>query len=354
MELKNLMAAFFAGGLLLAPLILPGQGLAAEKVYKLSMTTLYPTTHPTAANGWLPWAETIKKETNGRVIINYFNPGTLCPANEIWSSTVSGAVDIGGQLHNASPGKFPYMSAADLPLLVESAVAGSLSAWDLYAGEAVIQDELKQVKVLWQWSSADYHVQTVSRPVHTLEDLKGMKILCWSQPVAEVAKALGANPIVIPLQDTYLSLQRGMADGLLTPIASMRSFKTSEVCKYTTMASIMTASMWMGMNWDTWNSLPEDIKAVFEKHSGRAMAEISGRTLDDGAAEDYAYLKENNAQTFYILPPEELTRWRKAVQPLREKWIADMKGKGLGAAPQVYESIVDISARNAAAAPRRY
>ncbi len=214
-------------------LMVPGESRAAS-VYKLSMTTLYPTTHPTCANVWLPWIRQINRETNGRVVINYFDPNTICPNNEMYASVVSGAVDIAGHLCGATPGKFPSMEAPALPLLVESALAGSLTVWDFYDREEQAKKDFRDVKILWMWSSADFHIQTISRPVRTLEDIRGLKLICWTQDNAELCKALGGIPINIPTQDTYLALQRGMADGLLTPIASMRSYKTSEVCTYTT------------------------------------------------------------------------------------------------------------------------
>lgn len=332
-------------------LAVPGNAEAA-KVYKMSMTTLYPTTHPTCANVWLPWTKKINKETNGRVVINYFDPNTICPNNEMYASVVSGAVTIGGHLCGATPGKFPSMETPALPLLVESALAGSLTVYDFYAKEEQAKKDFKDVKILWMWSSADFHIQTISKPIHKLEDVKGLKLICWTQDNAELCKALGGIPINIPTQDTYLALQRGMADGLLTPIASMRSYKTSEVCKYTTMCSLMVNPMWMGMNKDAWNELPDDIKAIFEKNSGRDMAYASGKSLDDGSMEDYKYLMEKEGKVFYILPAEERARWQEAVRPLHENWLKKMAGKF--DAEALRNDVLEISAKNAKAAPRRY
>ena len=332
-------------------LMVPGESRAAS-VYKLSMTTLYPTTHPTCANVWLPWIRQINRETNGRVVINYFDPNTICPNNEMYASVVSGAVDIAGHLCGATPGKFPSMEAPALPLLVESALAGSLTVWDFYDREEQAKKDFRDVKILWMWSSADFHIQTISRPVRTLEDIRGLKLICWTQDNAELCKALGGIPINIPTQDTYLALQRGMADGLLTPIASMRSYKTSEVCAYTTMCSLMVNPIWMAMNKTRWNSLPDDIKAVFEKNSGRVMAHASGKSLDDGSMLDYTYLAEKEGKVFYILPAEERARWQEAVRPLHEKWLKKMAGAF--DAEQLRKDVLDISSRNAQDAPRRY
>ena len=61
-------------------------------------------------------------------------------------------------------------------------------------------------------------------------------------------KALGANPIDSKPVDTYLALERGMADGVICPIAPMRAFKITDAAKHHTILNLGVDAFWAGMN----------------------------------------------------------------------------------------------------------
>ncbi len=312
-----------------------GVARAAEKTWDLAFTAAYNDKHPTTINVYFPWIETIKKETGGRVNIQFYNTGTICPEPEIFTSTESGVVAIGGTGQSRTPGKFPYAEVLDLPLLTSNAEAGSLLSWAGYQQFPALQNEEKGVKVLWQWASAPFVLHT-TKPVKKLEDLKGMKLIGWYPSIMDVIRALGASPIQVATIDTYMSLQRGMADGVLCPLAPVRSLKIEEAAKYTTLCNLMVTNFVMGMNWDVWKSLPPDIQAVFEKNSGEKMARWSGKSLDDGARADRE-LMTKKGHTFIELDDKEMDRWRTATAPIHEAWIKKMEGKGLKEARPMLE-----------------
>ncbi len=322
---RNLLVVL---GLFVLALTAVSAARAAEKTWELSLTTAYNDRHPTTIHVWFPWMETIAKETNGRVKIRYFNPGTICPEPEIFSSVEAGIVGIGGTGQSRTPGKYPYAEVIDLPLLTSGAEAGSLLSWSGYEHFKVLQAEEKGVKVLWQWASAPFVLHTVKKPVKTLEDIKGLKIIGWYPTIMDVIRALGGSPIQVAPPDTYLALSRGMADGVLCPLAPVRSYKISEATKYTTMCNVMVSNFLMAMNWDIWNAFPDDIKAVFEKNSGEKLAREAGLSLDRGAAEDREILARQG-HVFIDLDTAELERWRQAVRPIHAIWVKKMEAKGL-------------------------
>ena len=55
-------------------------------------------------------------------------------------------------------------------------------------------------------------LETVSKPVKTLEELKGLKIRATGQ-MTEVIKALGGVPIPLEMPDVYDALRRGCHRG---------------------------------------------------------------------------------------------------------------------------------------------
>jgi TRAP-type C4-dicarboxylate transport system substrate-binding protein len=320
---------------------------AAAPEFKLSMSSHYMDKHVAVQQCFLPWAEEIKKDTGGRVEITYFNPNTLNPEPETYAATVKGTVDIAGNGLNRPTGKFPLSTVMDLPMMATSATAAGLSSWDLYNAFEPIRNELKEVKVLFEWAGVLLELHT-TKPVNSLDELRGMKIIAWSSLWLEMLKHLGASPIQISAGDAYMALQRGMADGVLVGIANVRPTKIYEATRYTTIIDLGTGSFWAAMNLKRWNSLPDDIKKVFEEKSGQAMSIRCGKALDESVQKDIAWLKENG-HSFIELPREELDRWVNAVRPMHENWIKQMKDKGLPQVDEIYAAAVAAGKKHSAA-----
>ena len=51
---------------------------------------------------------------------------------------------------------------------------------------------------------------------------KGMKIISINPKIREILAKLGANPITMTPQDSYLALERGMAEGMAFPIEPLK------------------------------------------------------------------------------------------------------------------------------------
>ncbi len=100
-------------------------------------------------------------------------------------------------------------------------------------------------------------IQTLSKPVKTLEELKGLKIRGTGR-VGDIVKALGATPMPIEMVDLYESLRRGVIDGNMGPLEQLKGFKIGELIKYVTeswkVGSVF--GFYVTMNKRKWDSLP--------------------------------------------------------------------------------------------------
>ncbi len=294
---------------------------AEEQTWRLNMTSQYMDKHPIVANVYKPWAEEIKKRTNGRVIITYFNPNTICPEGEILDSTIKGGqVHIGSHMGSRNPGK-TLLNSVNSPMITSNAMASSMTYWNLFNETEAMQKELDGIKVLWLHTSAPSHINTVKKPVKTLEDLQGMKMIGATGLSLVMLRSLGANPIQVPNTDIYLSLQRNMAEGVLFPIAPLRSFKINEATKYSTLFYGPGGAIWAGMNKATWDSFPEDIKQIFEETTGEVMVKACAAMLDKTDIEDLEFLT-SKGHTVITLPDAEKERWRVALrEPYENYWL---------------------------------
>jgi TRAP-type transport system periplasmic protein len=321
-------------------------GWSQDKVV-IKAASEYPDKHPTVKNGWFPWFEDLKKQTQGGLTIQFFNPNTLVPQKEAYDALTSGSADMIFNVTWRNQGKFPLADVTALPMLFNGSEAGSLTIWDLYQAYPEWQAEYKDIKVLWQWTSATINLHTKNKPIKNLADLQGLKIIGWNPRNLEMIKALGANPIEMGPPDTYLALERGMADGVICPIAPMRAFKISDAAKHHTVIDLNLDAFYAGMNWKKWNSLPEEYKKLLEKTTGRHMAQVSGKTLDEGAIEDSAWMKKQG-HTFYVLPKEEKKNWRAKLKYMDEAWLKSVEGKGYKNAQKILDQTMKLAEKYSA------
>lgn len=311
---------------------------SADK-YELRYASEYPDKHPTIRNAILPWMEEVKKLSGGRLEIHFFNPNALAPARKVYDALVAGSIDMTGSPCHWVHGKFPLNTAIQTPLIFNGAEAGSLTVWDMYNKYPEWRNEFKDIKVLWQWTGATFNLHTVKKKVLSLDDLKGMKVIGVNPQIRKVLKMFGANPIDMPPQDSYLALERGMAEGMAFPIAPLKAFKISDVAKYHTIIDALVDPFYGAINKNKWNSLPPDLQKILTDTTGRKMAQKCGLTLDQGSINDSKSMK-TQGHKFYVLSPAEKKKFAAKTQSMHEDWVKGMEKKGYKNARKIHDDIV--------------
>jgi tripartite ATP-independent transporter DctP family solute receptor len=77
------------------------------------------------------------------------------------------------------------------------------------------------------------HVTNNVRPIHTLEDFKGLKLRTMQNKAhLDAFRALGANPTPMAFSELFSSLQQGVVDGQENPYTNIYSQRLYEVQKY--------------------------------------------------------------------------------------------------------------------------
>ena len=85
--------------------------------------------------------------------------------------------------------------------------------------------------------------------------------------VSDALKELGVEGMSISNSEVYVGLQKGILDGVIRLIETLEVLKLAEVAKYVTMINYYRTHMGHRMmNLNKWNSLPPDIKKVFENN----------------------------------------------------------------------------------------
>ena len=290
----------------------------ADAVIKLTYSTHFPAQH-IQCKAIMNWAQAIEKKTGGEVQITVFPGGTLTPLPQLYDGVVKGISDIGFGIFAISRGRFPVMSALDLPMgypdgKIATKVANAFAA-------KINPKELQDVKLLYLHAHGPGVLMT-KKQVHSLADFKGMKIRSTGTS-AKIVSALGRGvPVAMPISNTYEALQKGVAEGTFASMEALKFWNLAEVTSsVTTCDSIgYTTTFFIVMNKSKWAKLPETAKQVFESVS-QEWADVHGTIWDDSDKLG-ADVAKKAGNPIIVLSKEKNEQWKQAVEPVIQEYIS--------------------------------
>ena len=316
--------------------------------YAKTITLRYAQQNPDT--GWStlhcvdPWLKQVEAATGGKVKIQAFHGQTLAKGKDMWNAVKTGITDIGWCFHGYWPGMTPLADVISLPALpFRTAEAGSETLWKLYEQFPAIKDEFKDVKVLLLYTSEPYTLTTREKQVKTLADLKGMKIRMTGGPPTEMMKLLGGVPMLIPMPDVYISLQKGVIDGLGAPWEAINVWRFYEVAKYFTEVPFPAVYFSISMNKRTWNKLPKDVQDAIMSVGGLEGSKFWGHNFFDAMkSRTIEKLKaENLGDNIYQLSDDERQRWVDiGGKPVWADWVKTMNAKGHKDAQAILDAVL--------------
>jgi TRAP-type C4-dicarboxylate transport system substrate-binding protein len=316
------------------------------QVIKLTLADQNPQTGWGPMNALVPWVKKVEDATKGRVKIDIFYAQTLAKGPDIWNAVKTGVADIGWCFHGYWPDMTPLFDVITLPSLpYKTGEEGSEVLWKLYEKFPAIQREFRDVHVLQLWTSHPRFLITTKKQVKTLEDLKGLKIRVPGGPATDQMRALGGIPLLIPMPDTYLSMDKGVIDGMDVSWEATYSFRLYEIVKYYTFVPLSSTNFSMVMNKEKWESLPKDIQGAITSVGGLEASKFWGRNFYDTVQTAVVDLikKGGYQMNTYTLPQEEAERWRKVgSEPVWREWVKKMESKGRPEAQQILNTTLEM------------
>ncbi|MBW1736612.1 MAG: TRAP transporter substrate-binding protein [Deltaproteobacteria bacterium] len=266
----------------------------------------------------------VELRTQGRIKLKYFKGGSLLKGPGMYKGVEMGVADIGYSHVYYTPGRMPVTEAVGLPIGYPSAWVSSHAFNDFYF--KVQPKEWDKVKVLWLHAAAPSYIIS-TKPVRTLEDLKGLKIRAPGVP-GEIISALGGTPAPIPMMENYNAIAKGIIDGSYMPFDGLKAFRLAEVAKYTTVCWQVgnTYPWFMVMNKNSYKKLKGELKEIFDKLCGdyRERYALMWNSVD---FEGKNFGSEKGVE-FIEIPDEEAAKWKKATEPVIDNYVKKMVGKG--------------------------
>ena len=208
----------------------------------------------------------VREATDGEVDITPFPPGSIVPTKDTLEACGSGLLDLNFCWPAYWQGKMP----------VASLFCGHTFVWDNFSQmywNTYIQEAMEIYRAAY--SEHDVHLiapQGVDgitlwskRPLHTLDDFKGLKVRSTGTP-ADTLKKAGCAPVYFPGSELYQALQTGVCDSAHWGATyTGYEMKFNEVTKYIVQPDLARVSnAEIIMNKSKWEKLPKDIRCILE------------------------------------------------------------------------------------------
>jgi len=303
-------------------------GVLAETKSKMHLK--FSTWHPPASREvktvWQPMLEELKKKSDGRITYTLYAGAALGAGPEHYDIVAKGMSDMGYFTATWTPGRFPLTDVLSLATWVEGKDIAVDIGNKMY--KEALAKEFPGVKMIELNGCIQAFLWT-RKPVKTIDDCKGLKIRSPGGHQTNYIKALGAEPVFMPLGDVYLALETGTIDGLVTCPPLVLAFKLHEVAKYGAVATFGCVSEGVIMNQKSWENTPDDLKPIIEEVCGNPFRTTGGLNRD--VYKTMVNEIKGKGVELTTLTPEQEKIWFAAFQDVTRKWVADLEAKGLPA-----------------------
>lgn len=300
----------------------------AQETKTMRIGSWLPPHHLIVSGILQPWATAIEEETGGSLKFEIMT-SPLGPPPAQFDLLLDQAFDVGYGVSGHNAGRFTMTQVMDLPFMSPDPWAGSAASWLTYQKYGAEYGEHEGAHVVGLFTHSNPNINMAKGRVDTLADLEGKTIRVGGNVTGRIMSELGASPVQLPPTEAQTAMSRGVADGITFPSESIDFFGITPVITSITRVpgGLYTDTFWVAFNQDSWDSLSDDERAAVEKHSGMAIAMLSGFAWTNGDKHGEAKLNENGVE-FVTLPEADVTAAREKLKPLEAEWLAQAAEKG--------------------------
>ena len=232
------------------------------------------------------FAARVAAATNGVVRIRVYPAAQLGDAPEQIEGLKLGTLDLALAAFSHASQFCPEFGLFGAPFLFESD-AHFGAVFDGAVGDSLAEACSKRysVRLLSTLTSGYRVLLNGKRPVHTVADLRGLKIRVMSgEADALTWKAYGAIPVPMPYSEVYSALQAGVIDGAENEPASILANKFYEAAHYFAPTNHLVLPMGLFISEKTLQKLPDQYRQVLRDEARAAAVWERGMIAERNAA----------------------------------------------------------------------
>jgi TRAP-type C4-dicarboxylate transport system substrate-binding protein len=336
----------FAGCVYAAALVIGGAtgALAQDKTFELKLSHWVPPSHP-LQRALEDWGASVEKDSGGTIKYKVYPAQQLGKAFDHYDMARDGIADLTYINPGYQPGRFPIIGAGELPFLMANAKGGTqaLDAWyRKYAAQ-----EMKDVKFCLAFVHDPGAFHSRSKKIIVPDDIKGMKIRPAHATMATFVTQLGGTNVQASAPEVRDILEKGVADAVTFPWGSVLLFGIDKVTKYHLDMPLYVTTFAFVFNKDKYNQMSATQKKVIDDHCTPEWALKVASPWADFEHAGIAKIKAEAGQEVYEPTPAQVAEWKKAAQPLEEKWAEGVKKAGLDPAVVMKELKAQLSKEGA-------
>jgi TRAP-type C4-dicarboxylate transport system substrate-binding protein len=318
MKLRMLLAAAAV-----TALAFPAQ--AQDKQFNLKISHWVPATHP-LQKAAEDWAADIEKASGGTIKSTVFPAQQLGKAFDHYDMVRDGIADIGYINPGYQPGRFPIISAAEIPFMVGEVHGGNRAVDQWYRKYA--KTEMKDVKYCFSFVLDPTTWHSSKKKIMVPGDIKGMKIRPSQATIAAWVTQLGGTNVQASATEVRDVMEKGVAEAVMFPWGSVPLLGVDKVTKYHMDASIATTTFQWLINQKVYDSMSPAQKKVIDDHCTNEWADKFGGPWGDFEHAGLAKIKAMPGHEVYSISADQLTEWKKSAEPLHAVWAAAVKKAG--------------------------
>ena len=294
---------------------------AQDTPVTLKMSTWVPPAHPFNP-AVIAWAADIEKASGGSIKATLFPSEQLGKAFDHYDMVRDGIADFVYANPGYQPGRFPIVSAIELPFLIANGKGGTAAADEWYRPYAA--KEMPDVHYCFTFvlDPSTFHTK---KKIMLPDDIKGLKIRPSDATIGAFVTLLGGTNVQASAPEAREVLERGVADGIVFPWGSLILFGMEKVVKYH-IDNPIAASMgsWL-MNKARYDSLSPAQKKIIDDHCTSEWAEKVVSPWADFEHSGRDRVAALPGQELTKLTPDQLAAWHAAAAPITAKWASKVE-----------------------------
>lgn len=303
--------------------------LAAEE---LKFANFTPPFHTVNASVIEKLNADLSAATGGDLTVRGYHGGELGKGPvEQYVRAVQGVADITWGLPGYTSSQFQKTMIAELPGAIPVEKRGYEALWAAF--DEHLSGEFPGTVALGLWTSEPNVMIMRDKEIRTPGDLAGLKVRVAGATAAEVATALGATPVQMPINQVYNSMQTGLIDGVFTGSSTLSDFKLNEVAgSITAGAPLGRLVFYAVMGEAKYNALSDEHRAALDAAIRVPVSQSAEEAWYAKATAALQAARENPDITVIDLSAEEAAPFSEAVKGVVDAYVGNVGGEAALAA----------------------
>ena len=282
-----------------------------------------------------PWAREVERLSNNQVkiiIVPQMKLGGK-PKDLIKQAKEGKVADLIWTVNTYSGNPFPSSEVFELPFVhTNDPVATNLAIREMFDEDLKAEYDAQNIEVMFNHVHQGHAFLTKGYELRTPDQMRGKKVRVPGRIHRWITEELEATSVASTVRQIPQLLQRRVLDTVLITANIVKPLRMENHVTAMTEGPNGTrfanAVLTVGMNKDRWNSLPPDVQAAFREASNEKWLRKVGQIWKDYETPGMDQLKTFRKKIIR-LTESEILQWEKALKPVTQRWIRDVRADGV-------------------------